>query len=168
VLLEVVAPALLESGCVELEDTGDRRGLAAIREDLAKLARRTVLINTENSESPPPCLMLDGGATNSDLDMRCCRSISFPKLPCCYSAEPAPLNIRPSSLIRRRIFLKDPYEVSFAVRVRQHAISVITFRQNLIANRRWKHPFFDLPGEGSGPEGGTLREVHRRTSAATL
>ena len=44
------------------------RALAAVRENLARSARRTALRHTGNSEFPPRSWVLDGGATKSDLE----------------------------------------------------------------------------------------------------
>jgi hypothetical protein len=44
------------------------RALAAVREELARSARRTALKQTEHSEFPPPSWALDAGTTKSDLE----------------------------------------------------------------------------------------------------
>jgi DNA-directed RNA polymerase specialized sigma24 family protein len=44
------------------------RALAAVRQDLARSARRTTLRPTENPEFPPPSWVLDAGTTKSDLE----------------------------------------------------------------------------------------------------
>jgi hypothetical protein len=44
------------------------RALAAVREDLARSARRTALKHAENLEFPPPPWVLDTGTTKSDLE----------------------------------------------------------------------------------------------------
>jgi DNA-directed RNA polymerase specialized sigma24 family protein len=55
------------------------RALAAVREDLARSARRTALRHHENSEFPPPSWVLDAGTTKSDLERALLSIDLFPR-----------------------------------------------------------------------------------------
>lgn len=55
------------------------RALAAVRDDLARSARRTALSHTENSEFPEPSWVLDVGTSKSDLEHALLQIDLFPR-----------------------------------------------------------------------------------------